>query len=58
MKESYLTKSGNLVFYYCPYADDFRECEKAALIKHGLVEARITTIGVTRRTDFLKMEAK
>ena len=51
---SYLTKKGCLVFHYNRDLDNFRQSERAALIKHNLVNARVTTIGVTAKTDFLK----
>ncbi len=57
MKDSYITKSGNLVFHYDKTLDNFREAEQAALIKHNLLNARITTIAVTPRLDFLRHEA-
>ena len=55
--KSYITKAGNLVYHYCPYADDYEAKEREAILKHGLDGARITTIAVTRKTDFLKREA-
>lgn len=54
---SYLTKSGTLVFHYCPYADDYEAKEREALIRHGLDVCKTTTIGVTQKTDYLKKEA-
>ena len=51
---SYLTKKGCLVFHYDPVLDNFDEAEKEALIKHGLDGAKITTIGLTAETDFLR----
>ena len=51
---SYLTKTGNLVFHYDRDLDNFKEAEQAALIKHDLLNARVTTIAVTRETDFLR----
>lgn len=50
---SYITDRGCLVFHYDPILDNFEDTEKEALIKHNLVDARITTIAVTPRTDFL-----
>jgi len=52
--DSYLTKTGNLVFHYDRDLDNYREAEQAALIKHNLIDARVTTIAVTRETDFLR----
>jgi len=54
---SYLTKAGCLVYHYNPVLDDQDEREKAAIIKHWLVGKRISTIGVTKGTDFLRKEA-
>lgn len=55
---SYVTRNGNLVYRYDPLLDNYEECEKAALKKHGLVGTRLTTIAVTPATDFLKKEAQ
>jgi len=52
--DSYLTKTGNLVFHYDRDLDNYREAEQAALIKHNLIDARVTTIAVTRETDILR----
>ena len=51
---SYITDKGCLVFHYNPDTDDYEEAEKEALQKHGIESAKVTTIGVTPRTDFLK----
>ena len=45
-----------LVYIYDPVLDNFEQAEKEALLKHGINGARITTIGVTRQTDFIKNE--
>lgn len=42
------------MFHYNPITDDFEECEKEALLKHGIDGAKITTIGLTAETDFLR----
>jgi hypothetical protein len=57
MKESYITKSGCLVFHYDLVLDNYREAEKEALLKHRINGAKITTIAVTTATDFLQKEA-
>jgi len=49
---SYITDRGCLVFHYDPLLDDYEQAEKAALIKHGIAGAKITTIAVTPETDF------
>ena len=51
---SYRTDKGCLVFNYDPSLDNYEEAEKKALLKHGIDGAKITTIGVTKNTDFLK----
>lgn len=58
MSFSYRTDKGCLVFHYDPGLDDHEKAEKEALLKHGLDGAKITTIAVTPRTDFLYREAK
>ena len=58
MNHSYITNKGCLVFHYDPILDNYEEAEKAALIKHGKDNAKITTIAVTPRTDFLKRKKK
>ncbi len=52
--ESFITKEGCLVYHYDPVLDNYQNAEKEALIKHGLDDARVTTIAVTKNTDFLK----
>ena len=51
---SYLTKKGCLVYHYDPVLDNYDEAEQAALKKHNLINAKITTIAVTSGTDFLR----
>lgn len=51
---SYITDKGCLVFHYNPILNDYEQAEKEALLKHGIDGAKITTIGVTKNTDFLK----
>jgi len=51
--ESYLSKTGNLIYHYNQGLDDYEEAEKHALIKHNMLNKKITTIAVTRRTDFI-----
>ncbi len=53
---SYITDKGCLVFHYDPVLDNYEDVEQAALIKHNLLNARVTTIAVTRRTDFLRLK--
>ncbi len=53
---SYLTQSGKLVFHYDKALDNYREAEQAALIKHNLINAKITTIAVTPETDFIRRD--
>ena len=55
---SYITDRGCLVFHYDPVLDNYEQAEKAALIKHKLNGAKITTIAVTKDTDFLKRKNK
>jgi len=55
---SYLTDKGCLVFRYDPILNDYEQAEKEALIKHGINGSRITTIGVTKNTDFLKSKKR
>lgn len=57
MSYSYITGKGYLVFHYDRRLDNYEEAEKAALIKHRIDGAKITTIAVTPRTDFLRHEA-
>lgn len=54
--DSYITKSGKIVFHYDPVLDNYEKCERAAILKHGLKGRKITTIAVTPSTDFLKGE--
>ncbi len=42
------------MFRYDPILNDYEQAEKEALLKHGVDGAKITTIGVTKNTDFLK----
>ncbi len=56
MRDSHITDKGCLVFYYNPNTDDYEEAEKEALSKHNLVNKKITTIGLTRKTDFLSQK--
>ena len=57
MNYSYITDKGCLVFNYDPVKDDYESAEKEALIKHGIEDgAKLTTIGVTPRTDFLSQK--
>ena len=58
MGYSYITDKGCLVFHYDPGLDDHEKAEKEALLKHGVEGAKITTIAVTPRTDFLCRGAK
>ena len=51
---SYLTKTGNLIYHYDRTLDNHEEALRAALVKHNLINARVTSIGVTRQTDFIK----
>ncbi len=55
---SYITDKGCLVFRYDPILNDYEQEEKEALLKHGIDGAKITTIGVTQNTDFLKNKKK
>lgn len=54
---SYLTQNGNLVFIYCPVLDNYEAKEREAILRHGLEGKRITVIGLTSKTNFLKREA-
>ncbi len=53
---SYITDKGRMVYHYNPDTDDYENAEKEALRKHGLEGSKVTTIGVTPRTDFLGRE--
>lgn len=51
---SYLSKTGKLIYHYDRTLDNHEEALRAALVKHNLINARVSSIAVTKGTNFIE----